>query len=804
MPASDASSPPADRPALTPAFDALGLPFHRPRRAMWLPFAAIVTLALLISALFVAVLIEDRQLQREALQRDFDSAAQQLGARLRRLEDTASVLAFEIGNGSFDARRFAGFGTELAASHPEVQRLEYVGTDSRLLWPAAPGVPPRRHAGDEVEDSVAPLLARATDAAVALWESIDDDTPSPRLILALPVYADRQAAGALLLYVPLRELLLAGVAADRRELFRLSLLKEGRTLASTSVTRPPPRAPAFAAALPPLPPALTLQATAFRLPSHLISGGMLWATGGLALAVVVALAALLRYTTQLVRADSALMAETSLRRAMEQSLATGLCVLDAQGTIRHINRAFGEMTGWREPDLVGRGPPYPYWPPEAVDQHRLRLARLLAGDIDPAGQELEVLRADGTRFDAHLFVSPLVDDSGAQIGWVSSLADVSEAKRIRNQLAVEQERVATVLESLEAAVSVLAPDAGGADELLFANRAYRQAFGDSVDGHRRLAAARVPQAGGAMEVQDPAAGRWYDLRTREIRWADGRAARLQIATDITLRKTTEEIVRQQQEKVQFTSRLTTMGEMASSLAHEINQPLTAISNYTEGALVRLRAGLASVDELAPVLEKTSSQAQRAGRVIRRIREFVKRSTPRRRPTPAARIIEDAVAFAEIDARKHDISIATAIDPALPPLDVDPILIEQVLLNLLKNAVEAMTTARHRRIDVVAVRADANMAQISVIDRGSGIADEHLGQLFQPFFSTKSEGMGMGLALCRSIIEFHRGRLSALPNPEPGGGAILRFTLPLAAGATGENARTDPADAGHPSQETAQP
>jgi PAS domain S-box-containing protein len=465
---------------------------------------------------------------------------------------------------------------------------------------------------------------------------------------------------------------------------------------------------------------------------------------------------------------------------MENSLATGLRVLDRDGVTRYVNKAFCQMTGWKEADLVGRAPPYPYWPPEMLAEHQAKLAQILLGEVDASGFEAVVQRPDGSRFDARMYVSPLVDEGGAQIGWVTSMADITEQKRNRNELAAAHDRFTTVLESLQAAVSVVDAGAEGSDELLFANRAYQQEFGQRADGHHRLARELGNRRNApAGEVHDPTAGRWYDVRMRSIRWVDGRAAQLQIATDITLRKATDEIVRQQEEKVQFTSRLMTMGEMASSLAHELNQPLTAITNYSEGALSRLRSGLGSSDDVLPALEKTSAQAQRAGRIIRRIREFVKRSEPRRRPTPAGRIIEDAVAFAEIEARKKGIAIVTTVAPGLPPLDVDPILIEQVLLNLLKNAIDAMDHAAVRRIDVEVRRASEGMAEVAVIDRGSGIPQAHVANLFQPFFSTKSEGMGMGLNICRSIIEFHHGRLNVGPNPEPAGGAIMRFTLPLA-------------------------
>jgi signal transduction histidine kinase len=405
------------------------------------------------------------------------------------------------------------------------------------------------------------------------------------------------------------------------------------------------------------------------------------------------------------------------------------------------------------------------------------------GKAPASGYELKVLRRDGTMFDARMYVSPLLSDDGEQLGWMSAMADITEPKRTSEQLAAAHERFTTVLQSLDDAVSVVAPatasfEGPGREELLFANRGYRELYGQDSAGHLRLQEALSAQIGAlAGSVYDATLRRWFDVRTREVRWVDGRVVRLQIATDVTERKATEEIVRQQQEKVQLTSRLMTMGEMASSLAHELNQPLTAISNYSLGTVSRLRSGQATPSELLPALEKTAGQAQRAGNIIRRIREFVKRAEPRRRPTPATRVVEDAIAFAEIEAAKKQITIRTEVPADLPPLQVDPILIEQLLLNLLKNAIDAMDAAVVRRIDLVVRRVD-DMAEFAVIDRGCGVPPEHRASLFQPFFSTKADGMGMGLNICRSIVEFHQGRLHLEENPE--GGTIFRFTLPLAA------------------------
>ena len=300
----------------------------------------------------------------------------------------------------------------------------------------------------------------------------------------------------------------------------------------------------------------------------------------------------------------------------------------------------------------------------------------------------------------------------------------------------------------------------------------------------------------SREVFSVRAQRWFEVRTRTIQWVDGSPVRMQVATDISARIATQERERQQEEKVQLTSRLITMGEMASSLAHELNQPLTAISNYSMGTVARVRrtiatGGVTDPIELLGMLQKTSAQAERAGNIIRRIREFVKRSEPRKQRCRIRAIVDDAVGFAEIDASKKRITIHTDMPSGIADIDADGILIEQVLLNLIRNACEAMAESdvesKEDRAVLVAVRDMApddegihegsryGHVEFSVIDGGPGIASGDYEKLFEPFYSTKAEGMGMGLNICRSIVEFHHGRLWAGPNPT--GGTIFRFTVP---------------------------
>ncbi len=257
-------------------------------------------------------------------------------------------------------------------------------------------------------------------------------------------------------------------------------------------------------------------------------------------------------------------------------------------------------------------------------------------------------------------------------------------------------------------------------------------------------------------------------------WTDGRRVRLQVARDITERRKHEEESRNQQEKIQLTSRLTTMGEMASSLAHELNQPLTAIANYNMAAVAMLKSGRATNETLLSALEKAANQAERAGKIVSRIREFVKRSEPRRQRVPVEEIVEHALDFAEIDARKRQIRIEAIIPDHIPHVLADPILIEQVLLNLVKNGLEAMNHSEHDLL-TVEIKQQNQLVEFIVTDRGHGIQEPE--RLFEPFFSTKSEGLGMGLNICRTIIESHHGRLWAQANPD--GGTLFHFTLPCA-------------------------
>lgn len=249
--------------------------------------------------------------------------------------------------------------------------------------------------------------------------------------------------------------------------------------------------------------------------------------------------------------------------------------------------------------------------------------------------------------------------------------------------------------------------------------------------------------------------------------------------DISAQKQAEELARQQQERLQSTARLITMGEMASSLAHELNQPLAAISSYTTGSVNLIDSGRTDLSEIRGVLDKIREQSQRAGRIIRRIYEFVRRAEPKSEPCDIFNLINEIADLVEVDARHQKVAMKRAIALGLPLIRGDRVLLGQALLNLMRNAIEAMReTPEPLRQLTVSAWVEEGQLLISIADHGPGIPAAQAVQLFEPFYTTKAEGMGMGLNICRSIVEAHQGRLGVEPNPE--GGSIFTITLPLGA------------------------
>jgi two-component system sensor kinase FixL len=245
--------------------------------------------------------------------------------------------------------------------------------------------------------------------------------------------------------------------------------------------------------------------------------------------------------------------------------------------------------------------------------------------------------------------------------------------------------------------------------------------------------------------------------------------------DLTERQKTEARLQELQSELVHISRLTALGEMASALAHELNQPLSAIANYMKGSR-RLLEDKSDPESamIRDAVDKAADQSLRAGQIIRRLRDFVSRGETERRIESLKKLLEEASALALVGAKDRGVRVIYEFDPALDHVLADKVQIQQVVLNLVRNAIESMEQSRRRDLMIATERGEDGMAVVKIVDTGTGIAPDIAGQLFQPFVTTKPHGLGVGLSISRTIVESHGGRIAVEPNPE--GGTIFRFTL----------------------------
>jgi PAS domain S-box-containing protein len=758
--------------------------------------------------------LQEKSQQESALFRELSIAKQRIQLRFTNNTDVLMTINREIVATS-DQVKFKQIAyeqaNELVSNNHEIVRILWLDANSQRQWV----VPPTPEKIDWINRSqIAPAINAALKTTLELSSVTNRAAFSQFISLSLsneePLSRERKnvfwqvvpniSGGEINGYLAAlytTQGILDVIPGELKSQYRFTLLTDNEQLLAISSDRDTPKR-AFSNQtsldMGVLSPNLILRIDTYPPPTNLTFRMLIGVVLGLCMFVIWSLWSVLKQMQVRQEAEANLRIETSFRNAMENSTPVGIRAHDMDKKITYVNRAFCEMTGWTSKELIGLSPPFPFWPENRKDELVEKMNRALTTEGIKTGIEGAILRKDDTLIQTRTFISPLINEKGKQTGWVTSLIDISEPKKIREELAASQERFTTVLEGLDAAVSVVDLET---DRLLFANRFYREKFGEDSKGHFQLvgneaniqilrdiaedlndSSPGIPtpflyQESEAEEIElSDGSNRWYEVRTRFIPWVDGRLAQLLIATEITQRIEAEDLARQQEERMQFTSRLTTMGEMASSLAHELNQPLSAISNYCMGVAKRLEGhhDPMMVKEILPALEKASEQAHRAGTIIQRIRGFVKRSEPQRKASAIKEIINDAVGLVEIEAHRHRLSIHSEIAEDLPEVDLDPVLILQVLVNLLKNGLdsirEAYPLSSRWTAPPLKISADLDtsifpaMLRIQVTDSGGGIAESVAQHIFQPFFSTKSDGMGMGLNICRSIVESHHGRLWA--------------------------------------------
>ena len=793
------------------------------------PLLAVMLFLAAVVAAFSYLRIEEIDREQQAVKRDVEYAQQRLRLRLLERQEQLMRLGRDISNKEVDAEEFISQAESLVNQYPELQAVSWIDSKRRVkvaYVSASANAAQVRGAGQLLkpgetdgtyglaQDLRQPVYSRPLNPQAS------SDYNAPTLQLLVPLDNQGKFGGVIMGEYSIDGLLRFGVPTEVAAKYAVTLEDDKNNVLAGNL--PPARNPAarllpwssnaasYEIPVSPVGNGLLIRAQGYRASLGVVGSGFFWLVSALSALTVWMLLGTWRHTSRRVQAQQALVSETNFRRAMENSMLTGMRALDLQGRITYVNPAFCQMTGLSEAELVGCTAPFPHWPDAELETLMGRLDDELQGRSPPGGFEVRVKRKNGQIFDARMYVSPLIDPRGQQTGWMTSMTDITEPKRIREELTASYERFTTVLEGLDAAVSV-APL--GSEELLFANKLYRAWFGTKVSGHQNLIAQAgvpaTPPTNDALDAVDGLAGlptdtlttaqtenaetfvpemdKWLEVRSRYLTWVDGRLAQMVIATDITPRRHAEEQAAQQNERAQTASRLITMGEMASSVAHELNQPLTAINNYCNGMVSRIKGQQISNEDLLVALEKTAKQAHRAGQIIQRIRSFVKRSEPNRSSADVATLVSNAMELADIELRRHNVRLSHYIAARLPAIMVDPILIEQVLINLMKNAAESIAQAQlptaRRSVELRVVPRtieDQSVVEFSVLDSGKGLSPEVMGRLYEAFYSTKAEGMGIGLKLCRSIVESHQGRMTAenLYNGDEIIGCQFTFWIPV--------------------------
>jgi two-component system sensor kinase FixL len=487
----------------------------------------------------------------------------------------------------------------------------------------------------------------------------------------------------------------------------------------------------------------------------------------------------------------------ALFSAVVEAALDAIVVIDRNGRVRSVNAATERIFGYSAADLVGRNirmlMPEPY-----AGEHDDYLANYLrTGEkkIIGIGREVAGRRKDGSIFPMDLSVGE-AKVAGEAI-FVGIIRDISERKAAEAAQRESELRLRSMLETVPDGIVVidergLIQSFSPAAERLFGYASaeivgrnvsmlmpspHKEAHDSYLDRYKRTGERRIIGIGRVVAGLRKGGETFpMELHVSEFSFA-GKRFFTGFVRDLTEQQAAKRRMQDLQSELLHTSRLSVMGQMASTMAHELNQPLTAVTNYLEAARHLLESGSQSAERISGLISRAVAQAERAGDVIRQLRQFVSKGETDRRAESLNTLVEEALGLALVGARLSGVRVTLALDHGLPPVLVDGVQVQQVVLNLVRNAIEAMEAVEYRELSITTrVTAAENMAEVTVADSGPGIAPEIADRLFQPFVTTKKTGMGLGLSICREIVEAHQGRLSVAPAPS--GGAVFRLTLPM--------------------------
>lgn len=661
------------------------------RWSLWTLLVALV-ISMLATMVWLAGRYEASQVQSH-LERDTADAVSDIRVALtRNLQSLQALHAGDPGQLAWEID-----AAELLRNRRELVRIEWRDANLRVRTHAQSPYRPvawdaRLREGQQSDAAIACANARRTSSPAyssSYFQPHGDGLGSEMMELCLPLTSGGRSTGFLVVTYSLQDVLVNLVAHNLTRSQEASFTEaDGTRLAVLGAARRGSRM--FTAThLLDLPGAtLVLRMDTWHSAPSLFPNVLTALVTAMSIALVTVMVVLVRDNRRRLRAERDLADALAFRKAMEDSLVTGLRARDLEGRITYVNPAFCAMVGFSAPELLGQSVTAPYWPPERVEEYRQRQATRFAGTMPPReGFESEFMRKDGTRFPVLIIEAPLINAQGMHTGWMSAFLDISEQRRV------------------------------------------------------------------------------------------------------------EELSRASQERLQATARLATVGEMASLLSHELNQPLAAISSYATGSINLLEEPAPTepdgdqatraeqLQDVRMAMQQIARQAERAGKVIKSVHDFVRRRDQAREPVHAQQLLDAILPLVSLQARKLGVRVNTALEPGLPPVLCDRTMVEQVLLNLARNAMQAMDDpALPARVLDIRVRRTASnprsgWIEFVVTDQGTGIPPEVAQRLFTPFFTTRPEGMGLGLSMCRTVIEQHGGFLGFAPH-EPRG-TVFTFTLPAA-------------------------
>ena len=495
-------------------------------------------------------------------------------------------------------------------------------------------------------------------------------------------------------------------------------------------------------------------------------------------------------------------------QAILDAAVDAILVIDHEGTIQHFSLSAQKMFGYASEEIVGLNVrelmPEPYR--SEHDGYMRRYSSTGQPRIIGIGREVRARRKDGSVFPCELAVGEVGGmDPPRFVGFIRDITLRRDAedrlRRSETELRLAQElanlgnyvlhtngRTKDYLSPQLQRILELPPEQASVDRATYLRDWVHPGDRKRLEeGFEAMDATLKPLDIEYRVVLPDGRLRHLHHIAQAVRGADEQIEKY-VGTihDVTDRRYAEEEARQLQERLTHFSRLSTMGEMAAGLAHEINQPLAAIATYAQACRRLMGQPAPDHEEVLAALEQINSQALRAGEVIRRLRNFVKNREVTREPVNCRRLLEDLRTLAEPDARLHNIQLRIESEGRVPTVYADPIQLQQVVLNLVRNAIDALAEAEEQDREVVltARRSGEREIEITVSDRGPGLDPEATDHLFNPFFTTKSGGTGLGLAISRSIVRAHGGRLWHTPNE--GRGARFHFTVPASPDATGED------------------